>query len=88
MTPAVSVVVATHNYGRYLAGALESALGQTFRDFELIAVEGGSNDRSRAILAEFAARDARLRITEQRGRGLVCAYSAGQTDHYRIHGRG
>src|SRR5256885_880946 len=32
MTPAVSVVVATYNYGRYLAGALESALGEMFLD--------------------------------------------------------
>ena len=42
--PLVSVVVPCFNYGRYLEEALESVLNQTFQDFEIIVVEGGSTD--------------------------------------------
>jgi glycosyltransferase involved in cell wall biosynthesis len=53
MTPAVSVVVATYNYGRYLAGALESALGQTFSDLEVLVVDDGSTDDTARVAARF-----------------------------------
>jgi glycosyltransferase involved in cell wall biosynthesis len=55
MTPAVSVVVATYNYGRYLAGALESALGQTFSDLEVIVVDDGSTDDTAQVAARFTS---------------------------------
>jgi glycosyltransferase involved in cell wall biosynthesis len=60
MTPAVSVVIATYNYGRFLAGALESVLGQTFPDFEVLVVDDGSTDDTPAVVRPFL-RDARVR---------------------------
>jgi glycosyltransferase involved in cell wall biosynthesis len=60
MIPAVSVVIATYNYGRYLAGAVESALGQTFRDFEVIVVDDGSTDDTGEVIAPYL-RDPRVR---------------------------
>jgi glycosyltransferase involved in cell wall biosynthesis len=53
MTPAVSVVIATHNYGRYLSAALDSALEQTFRDFEIIVVDDGSTDHTPAVVQPY-----------------------------------
>ena len=46
----VSVVIPVHNGERYLAQAIESVLAQTFRDFELLIVDDGSTDGSRAIM--------------------------------------
>jgi glycosyltransferase involved in cell wall biosynthesis len=60
MTPAVSVVIATHNYGRYLGGALESALGQSFGDLEVIVVDDGSTDGSDEVVRRYL-RDGRVR---------------------------
>jgi glycosyltransferase involved in cell wall biosynthesis len=60
MIPAVSVVVATYNYGRYLAGALESVLGQTFRDLEVIVVDDGSIDDTAEVVKPYL-RDQRVR---------------------------
>src|SRR5260370_32287735 len=60
MTPAVSVVVATSNYGRFLAGALDSALGQTFRDLEVIVVDDGSTDDTADVVTPYL-RDRRVR---------------------------
>lgn len=60
MSPAVSVVMATYNYGRFLGGAVESVLGQTFGDFELIVVDDGSSDDTAAVLRPYLA-DPRVR---------------------------
>jgi glycosyltransferase involved in cell wall biosynthesis len=61
VTPRVSVVMPVFNGAPYLPEALDSALGQTFTDFELIAVDDGSTDGSYSVLREYAERDTRLR---------------------------
>ena len=38
--PAVSVVVPLYNYARYVEAAVESVIGQTFADWELIVLDG------------------------------------------------
>lgn len=55
-SPFFTVVVATYNYGRYLRAALDSVLGQSCQDFELIVVDGGSVDGSVDLLREYAPR--------------------------------
>ena len=62
MTPRVSVVVATYNYARFLGGALESALRQTFPDLEVIVVDDGSTDDTAGTVRPFLA-DGRVRVT-------------------------
>jgi len=53
MSPAVSVVLATYNYGRYLAGALDSALSQTLCDLEVIVVDDGSTDETKDVMVSY-----------------------------------
>ncbi len=50
------------NAEAYLAESVESVLGQTLEDFELVAVDDGSEDGSRAILERFARLDPRVRV--------------------------
>lgn len=66
-----------YNARRYLRAAVQSALGQTFKDFELIAVDDGSKDDSLAILQEFAGGDDRLRIISRPNTGIVGALNDG-----------
>jgi glycosyltransferase involved in cell wall biosynthesis len=60
MIPAVSVVVATYNYGRFLAGALDSALNQSQRDLEVIVIDDGSTDNTAEVIQSYLS-DTRLR---------------------------
>ena len=59
-----------------LPACLESLSAQSLRDFEVLAVDDGSTDGSRALLEAHAARDPRLRVVDARARGLVAALAA------------
>lgn len=59
--PKVSVCIPTYNHARFLGNAIESALAQTFADFELIIVDNCSLDNTRALVEEFRSRDRRIR---------------------------
>jgi glycosyltransferase involved in cell wall biosynthesis len=62
MKPTISVVMPVYNAKRYVAEAIESILGQTFRDFEFLIIDDGSTDGSLAILKRYAAQDSRIRL--------------------------
>lgn len=74
---AFSVVVPVFNVERYLGECLDSLLGQSFGDFEVICVNDGSTDSSRQILAEFAQGDPRVRIIDRVNGGLSAARNTG-----------
>lgn len=59
--PRVSIGLPVYNGGRFLRSALDSILAQTYRDFELVVSDNGSQDDTDAICREYAARDERIR---------------------------
>lgn len=63
--PTVSIAVPIYNGERFLAQALDSLLGQSFQDFELIISDNASTDKTAAICQRYAARDARIRYIRQ-----------------------
>lgn len=75
--PAVSILLPVRNEERYLPAALASLSRQTFRDWELVAVDDGSVDATPALLAATARRDSRVRIVTRPAAGLVAALNAG-----------
>lgn len=75
--PRVSVVVPVYNAQAHLPEAIGSVLRQTFRDFELIAVDDGSSDRSPAILRDYERRDPRVRVISRPNTGIVGALNDG-----------
>ena len=62
--PKVSIILTSYNYEKYLGEAIESALGQTFSDFELIIWDDCSTDRSWSIVAGYS--DPRIRSFRNR----------------------
>jgi glycosyltransferase involved in cell wall biosynthesis len=74
LQPLVSVVIANHNYGRYLAQCIDSVLAQTYPNIEVIVVDDGSTDESRDVLAGYATS---VRVLLQQNAGQAAAFSAG-----------
>src|SRR6266498_2637585 len=60
--PLVSVVTPFYNTDDHLAGAIESVLAQTYRNFEYVLVNNCSTDRSVEIAERYAAKDSRIRL--------------------------
>ena len=75
--PAISVIIPIYNVEKYLRRCLDSVKNQTFTDWEAICVNDGSPDNSAAILAEYAAMDARFKIVNKENGGLSDARNAG-----------
>lgn len=75
-TPAISVLLPVHNGERFVGEAVDSVLRQTFKDFELIVIDDGSEDGTAEVLAGFD--DPRLRVHSlPENRGIVAALNFG-----------
>lgn len=68
--PLISVLMPAYNAQRYLRQAVDSVLAQTCRDFEFLIIDDGSTDDTPAILAEYAAKDPRIRIKTSKNQGV------------------
>ena len=69
MQPRVSVIVPNHNNARFIGETIDSVLQQTFTDWELIVVDDGSTDGSRAVVAGY--------IESNPDRNISLVYSEG-----------
>lgn len=68
-TPKVSIVVPIYNVEKYLRQCLDSIVGQTLQDIEIICVNDGSTDSSPAIIQEYAAKDPRFVVINKPNSG-------------------
>lgn len=75
--PQISVIVPVYKVEPYLRRCVDSILGQTFADFELILVDDGSPDQCGAICDEYAQKDPRVVVIHQENGGLSTARNAG-----------
>jgi glycosyltransferase involved in cell wall biosynthesis len=76
-TPSVSIVLPVYNAVDTVASAVESIRRQSLADWELVMVDDGSTDGSRAELARYAALDLRIRLLGRTHRGLVASLNDG-----------
>jgi glycosyltransferase involved in cell wall biosynthesis len=74
--PVVSVILPAYNAEAFVAQAVESVRAQTYTDYELIAVDDGSTDRTGEILDEYAKNFPAMRVIHQSNAGLAAARNA------------
>lgn len=76
-TPKVSIVVPVYQVEKYLRQCVDSILGQTFADFELLLIDDGSTDGSGLICDHYAQIDERVRVIHKRNEGVSAARNIG-----------
>ncbi len=75
-SPAVTVHVPCHDYGRYLGEALDSLLAQTCTDWEAIVIDDASTDDTRAVMRTYD--DPRVRLVyHDENQGHLVTYNEG-----------
>jgi glycosyltransferase involved in cell wall biosynthesis len=75
--PLFSVLLPCYNAETTLDEAIGSLMSQTLRDFEVVAVDDGSTDRTPEILARWAGIDARIHVIRQSHQGIIEALNRG-----------
>ena len=73
----VSVIVPIYNVERFLERCFESILSQTYKNFEIIAIDDGSKDNSPAILDQWAKKDSRIKAFHQKNAGVATTRNNG-----------
>lgn len=76
----VSVIVPVYNTEKYLEQCLNSILGQTLQEIEVICVDDGSTDGSVDIIEKMCTRDARLHLLTQKNAGGGAARNRGMAE--------
>src|SRR3989338_7230913 len=74
--PMVSVIIPVLNGAKYIRDAVNSVLGQTFKDFEIIVVDNGSTDETKAVLEPWVKRG-EVHYLHEMNKGPARARNAG-----------
>ena len=77
MQPKITVIVPAYNVEQYISRCINSILGQSHRNLEVIAIDDGSTDRTGFMLDEIAKIDNRLTVVHQKNAGLVMVREKG-----------
>ena len=75
----ISIIVPVYNVASYLDRCLESLIGQTLKDIDIIIVDDGSTDESYSICERYAASDSRIQLVHKTNGGSSSARNVGLT---------
>lgn len=71
--PLVSILSPCYNVGQYLPQCLDSIIGQTYRNLQIVCIDDGSKDNTWNVLQEYVTRDSRVEIYHQENAGVAAA---------------
>ncbi len=75
--PKVSIIVPVYGAAKYLPKCIESLMGQTYQNLEIILIDDGSTDGSDKIVDEYAKKDKRIKVVHQENGGQSAARNRG-----------
>lgn len=70
MTPRITIIVAVFNAEKTLQRCIDSLIGQTLQDLEILLIDDGSSDSSASICDEYAQKDSRIRVWHKQNEGV------------------
>lgn len=73
----ISILVAVYNVENYIERCIESIIGQSYRNLEIMLIDDGSTDRCPEICDDYAKRDERIRVIHRHNGGLVSVRKMG-----------
>lgn len=73
----ISVIIPVYKVEKYLSRCIESVIGQTYTNLEIILVDDGSPDKCPLIIDEYAKNDKRIKVIYKENGGLSSARNAG-----------
>jgi glycosyltransferase involved in cell wall biosynthesis len=71
--PLASILLANYNYARYIGDSIESVLGQSYKNWELIVCDDGSEDDSLSVIQGYVDRDSRIQLLPKENGGHASA---------------
>ena len=77
MSELISVIVPVYNVEKYLDKCIQSILGQTYSNIELLLIDDGSTDSSGAICDKYVTQDSRVRVFHKSNEGVSAARNWG-----------
>lgn len=80
MEPLVSIIIPVFNVIQYLAEALDSVIGQSYQNLEILVIDDGSTDGSSDLCDQYQQKDTRIRVFHQENKGVSSARNTG-LDH-------
>ena len=75
--PRISVIVPVYQAELYLSACIDSILGQTYTNFELLLIDDGSSDQSGKVCDQYALKDSRIRVFHRENHGVSAARNFG-----------
>lgn len=73
----ISVIIPVYNAEKYLTRCIDSVLGQTYSDLEVILINDGSTDESGHICDTYQSKDSRIRVIHKKNGGAASARNCG-----------
>lgn len=71
MRKKISIIVPIYNAESYLDKCIESLMNQSYKNFEILLIDDGSNDKSLSICNQYAAKDSRIKVFHKENEGIA-----------------